>query len=188
MEYSYNREAQEMHIIESIINKERWAQKHLYEEYYGVLMAICMRYAENDLDAEDILHESFIKIFNNIEKYELGTSLKSWMSKIVVNSAIDHYRKHGKNKTVSIENVYHLNGNEINAIQKMSIEDIINSIQKLTEIYRTIFNMYVIEGYSHKEISEILKISESTSRSNLVKARKRLKEILLSNEKVYVRK
>ncbi|MEZ4909120.1 MAG: RNA polymerase sigma factor [Saprospiraceae bacterium] len=188
MEYSLHSEFHEDHVIEAIINKERWAQKHLYEEYYGVLMPICQRYAENDQEAEDILHESFIKIFNNIENYETNTSLKSWMSKIVVNTAIDNYRKNFKKKTVSLDHTYNIKGDEISVLQKMTIDDIIAAIQKLTDIYRTIFNMYVIEGYSHKEIANILKISESTSRSNLVKARKKLKQILAANEKIYVRK
>lgn len=178
---------QEVNLIEAVLRNERWAQKTLYEDYYGVLMPLCMRYADSDKEAEDILHDSFIKIFKNIEKYDPGTSLKNWMVKIVVNTAIDNFRRRESKKTVELDNVYSLKTKEPNALQIITAEEIINAMQKLTHIYRVVFNMFVVEGYNHKEIAESLNISESTSRSNLVKARKKLKEILLSNDKFYGR-
>jgi RNA polymerase sigma factor (sigma-70 family) len=187
MERSYDIQKHERDLIDAVLRNERWAQKSLYEDYYGSLMPLCMRYADSDKDAEDILHESFIKIFKNIDKYDPGTSLKNWMVRIVINTAIDNYRKREKKKIVELENVYNLKVKEPNALQTMTAEEIIASMQQLTQIYRTVFNMFVVEGYSHKEISESLNISESTSRSNLVKARKKLKEILLSNDKFYGR-
>ncbi len=187
MEHSLNITNKEQNLIGAIINEKRWAQKQLYEEFYGVLMPICLRYANSFRDAEDVLHESFIKIFKNIEKYKPGTSLKGWMSRIVINTSIDHYRKQSKKKTVSLDNVYHLKTREPTALESLSIEEIIGAMHKLTKMYRTIFNMFVVEGYSHKEIALRLKISESTSRSNLVKARKKLREILLAKDKFYDR-
>jgi RNA polymerase sigma-70 factor (ECF subfamily) len=176
---------QEEHLISSVLNNERWAQQRLYEQYYGSLMPVCMRYADSDVEAEDILHDSFIKIFNSIDKYMPGSSLKNWMMRIVVNTAIDIVRKRNRAKIINLESVYHLKSAEPTALQAINAEDLIASIQKLTHNYRLVFNMFVVEGYSHKEISDILGISESTSRSNLVKARKRLKEILLSNDSIY---
>lgn len=187
MDYSLDIRKDENDLIEAIINKERWAQKQLYESYYGSLMAVCMRYAETEREAEDILHESFMKIFNNINQYKAGTSLKSWMNRIVVNTSIDFYRKRHRNKTVDLDGVYHLKTKEPDALEKLSAEEIINAMQQMSMIYRTIFNMFVVEGYSHKDIAKKLGISESTSRSNLVKARKKLKKILLSKDKFYDR-
>lgn len=185
MGYSFKIWGNEESLIDGILNKKRWAQKQLYEEYYEVLMPICLRYAGTNEEAEDVLHESFIKIFKNIEKYKIGTSLKGWMSRITVNTSIDHYRKRVKKKTVDIDNVYHLKTRESDALQSLSVEEIIGAMHQLTHVYRTIFNMFVVEGYPHKEIASKLNISESTSRSNLVKARKKLKEILLSKDKFY---
>ncbi len=187
MEYSLDIRNNERNLIEAIINKERWAQKQLYESYYGSLMAICMRYSESEREAEDILHESFMKIFNNINKYKTGTSLKSWMSRIVVNTSIDHYRRRSRNKTVDLDGVYHLKTKEPSVLEKISAEEIISAMHQMTMMYRTIFNMFVVEGFSHKDIAKKLGISESTSRSNLVKARKKLKQILLSKDKFYDR-
>ena len=185
MDYSFKILGNEEGLIEGILNNKRWAQKQLYEEYFSALMPICLRYAGTNEEAEDVLHESFIKIFNNINKYKPGTSLKGWMSRIVVNTSIDHYRKRVKKKTVDIDNVYHLKTREADVLQSLSVEEIINAMHQLSYVYRTIFNMFVVEGYPHKEIAKILNISESTSRSNLVKARKKLKEILLSKDEFY---
>jgi len=185
MDYSFKIWGNEEGLIEGILKEKRWAQKQLYEEYFEVLMPICLRYAGTKEEAEDVLHESFIKIFKNIGKYKPGTSLKGWMSRIVVNTSIDHYRKRVKKKTVELDNVYHLKAKEVNAVQALSVEEILNAMHQLSYIYRTIFNMFVVEGYPHKEIAEKLNISESTSRSNLVKARKKLKELLLSKDKFY---
>lgn len=187
MEYSYDIRGNENDLILAIINEERWAQKQLYEYYYSDLMAICLRYAESEKEAEDILHESFMKIFKNIERYKPGTSLKSWMNRIVVNTSIDHFRKRNKNKTVELDKVYHLKSREPSALESISAAEIIEAMKQMSSIYRTIFNMFVVEGFSHKDIAKKLGISESTSRSNLVKARKKLKHILLSKDKFYDR-
>ncbi len=185
MDYSFKIWGNEEGLIEGILKKKRWAQKQLYEEYFEVLMPICLRYAGTREEAEDVLHESYIKIYKSIDKYKPGTSLKGWMSRIVVNTSIDHYRKRIKKKTVELDNVYHLKTREEDALQTLSVEEIITAMRQLSYMYRTIFNMFVVEGYPHKEIAKTLKISESTSRSNLVKARKKLKEILLSKDKFY---
>lgn len=184
MKKSYDIIEHEEHLISSVLNNERWAQKTLYEQYFGTLMPVCMRYADSDEEAEDILHDSFIKIFNSIDKYKPGSSLKNWMMRIVVNTAIDNVRKKNRAKIINLESIYNLQSEEPNVLQSINAADLIAAIQKLSYNYRLVFNMFVVEGYSHKEISDLLGISESTSRSNLVKARKRLKEILLSNDSI----
>jgi len=144
------------------------------------MLGVCLRYSNNQDDALDILHEGFIKVFGNIRKYQTGTSLSAWVRRIMVNTAIDYYRKNIRRRTEDIEQAHSLSNDEADAISRCSEKEILVAIQQLTPAYRTVFNLYVVEGYSHKEVGELLNISESTSRSNLVKARTKLKEILTS--------
>jgi RNA polymerase sigma factor (sigma-70 family) len=144
-------------------------------------MGVCLRYASNPDDALDILHEGFIKVFKHIgAKYQPGTSLSAWIRRIMVNTAIDYYRKVIRRRTDDLDTAYDLATDEPDAISKCSEKDIMLAIQQLTPAYRAVFNLYVIEGYSHKEIADELDITESTSRSNLVKARLKLQGLLAS--------
>ncbi|KXK40652.1 MAG: RNA polymerase sigma factor [Saprospiraceae bacterium] len=170
----------ESDFILALINHERWAQKQLYESNYSCLLAIAMRYAGNNEDAFDILHESFIKIFNNIHKYKIDTSFTAWIKRILINTAIDFYRKEIKRKVEDLDQAYYLSTDIPDAVSKMSSEEIMQAMQQLPPSYRSVFNLFVIEGYSHRDISKMLGINESTCRSNLVKARARLKTILLA--------
>lgn len=174
-------EYQERDLVQACIARERWAQKKLYEEYYGKMMSVCLRYANNEEDALDILHEGFIKVFRHIASYQPGTALQAWIRRIMVNTAIDFYRKTIRRRTEDIETAYDLSNDEADAISQCSEKDILLAITQLTPAYRTVFNLYVIEGYSHKEIADQLGITESTSRSNLVKARLKLQAILTGN-------
>jgi RNA polymerase sigma factor (sigma-70 family) len=169
----------EQSFIQACIRKERWAQKKLYEDNYSTMMAVAIRYADTNDDALDILHEGFIKIFKNIEKYQIGTSLNAWIKRIVVNTAIDYYRKEKRRRTESIENEQIHATYDADVISQLTSEEILTALQRLSPSYRSIFNLYIIEGYTHKEISMMLNITESTCRSNLVKARLKLKAILL---------
>ena len=178
MSISISLENQERDFIEACIAKERWAQKQLYEDNYTVLMGVCLRYSSNRDDALDILHEGFIKILNNIHKYQPGTSLVAWMRRIIVNTAIDYYRMQSRRRTEDLETAYSIQTNEPDALSKLTVQEIIKCIQRLSPAYRSVFNLYVVEGFSHREIAEILEITESTSRSNLVKARSKLKDLL----------
>lgn len=173
---SLNRSEQDL--IEACVRRERWAQKEIYEAFYGPMMGLCIRYSNNKEDALDILHEGYIKVFRNIGRYKPGTSLYSWIRSIMVNTAIDYYRKAVRRRTEDLETVYDLSISDPDIISKLATEDLLEAVQQLTPSYRTVFNMYVVEGYSHKEIGDELGISESTSRSNLVKARKKLQEYL----------
>ncbi len=170
----------EKDFIKACVKKERWAQKKLYEDHYSKMMGVCLRYAKNKNDALDILHEGFLKVFKNIAKYSPGTSLSAWIRRIMVNTCIDYYRKEIRRRTEDIEQAFQLSSNDADAISQCSEKEILAAIQTLSPAYRAVFNLYVIEGFSHKEIAEKLGVTESTSRSNLVKARNRLKEILLA--------
>ena len=169
---------EERRLIQACIQRKRWAQRELYEQYYSPLMAVCLRYAQSENEAMDILHESFIKIYRHIGRYKPGTSLGAWMRRITVNTAIDYYRRSSRRRTEDLEQAYHVGTTDPDAVSRCTEQEILEAIQQLTPAYRTVFNLYVIEGYSHKEIAQALEVTESTSRSNLVKARMKLREIL----------
>lgn len=168
----------ESDLIAACINHERWAQRILYEEFYPSMMAVCLRYSNDREDALDILHDGFIKVFRYVDKYKPGTSLNAWMKRIMINTAIDYYRKRVRRRTENLDQVYDVSSKEPDIFSKLGAKDILRALSHLSPTYRAVFNLYVIEGYSHKEIAEKLKISESTSRSNLVKARARLRDLL----------
>ena len=168
----------EKEFIDACVRNERWAQKRLYEEHYSQMMGVCLRYARNEHDALDILQEGFIKVFRNITKYQPGTTLVAWIRRIMVNTAIDYYRKNIRRRTEDLDTAYELKSMDADAISQCSEKEILEAVQQLTPAYRVVFNLYVIEGYSHKEIAELMEITESTSRSNLVKSRMKLRAII----------
>jgi RNA polymerase sigma-70 factor (ECF subfamily) len=148
-------------------------------------MAICDRYTSNQEDAVEILNDGFLKIFREIHHYQPAyadviSSFKGWLRKIMVYTAIDHFRKNQKHKVVTeLDNVvYQLEAVSEDAIDKLSHEEIIRAIQELSPGYRTVLNLFIIEGLSHEEISHKLGISTGTSKSNLSKARRQLQKIL----------
>lgn len=173
-------------LIEGCIDNRRDAQYELYNLLSGKMFAVCLRYARNREAAEDLLQEGFVKVFNNIEKFRSEGSFEGWVRRIIVNTAIEHYRK--STKMYSIINVEEVemdvpwtdNGDVL------QLEDLTNLINKLSPGYRTIFNMYVVEGYSHKEIGEMLEISEGTSKSQLARARYILMEMVKKAEVVKI--
>ncbi len=173
----------ERDVVSACARKERWAQQKLYEEYYSQMISVCLRYANNQDDALDLMHEGFIKVFNHISKYQPGTSLVAWMRRIMVNTCIDHYRKNTRRRTEDIEEAFQVKSLDPDAVSQCSEHEILEAVQSLSPAYRTVFNLYVMEGFSHREISELIGITESTSRSNLVKARLKLQEILVSRER-----
>lgn len=158
-------------------------------------MAICDRYAGTQDDALEIMNDGFLKVFREIHKYqpayadEMG-SFKGWMRKIMVFTAIDHFRKYRKHRMVAeLDNVvFQLPAVNESAIDKISHEEIIRAIQELTPGYRTVLNLYIIEGLTHEEISNKLGISEGTSKSNLAKARKQLQKILFKRNEIQLAK
>lgn len=178
MDIALSLKKQESNLIQACVQKERWAQRHLYETYYQKMVSVCMRYANSPDDAQDIVHEGFIKVFKNIHKYQPGTSLNAWIRRIMVNTSIDYYRKAIRRRTDDLEQAQHTQSTEADALSMCSAKEIMACIQKLSPAYRAVFNLYAIEGYAHKEIAKELNISESTSRSNLVKARTKLKAML----------
>ena len=175
----------EIDLIDAVRNRERWAMKKIYEDHYDLLMPVCLRYADKEEEAEDILHEGFIKIFKHIDKYKPGTSLKSWMKRIMVNAAIDQYREKKRKRTEEITPMLNIKSKKPDVLSKITADEILEALRQLSPTYRSVFNMFVMEGFSHREIAKALHITESTSRSNLVKARNKLKSLLLPKENYY---
>jgi RNA polymerase sigma factor (sigma-70 family) len=178
MEYAIPFNPSEDQLIQACIEKQQWAQQKVYEDHYQTMMGVCMRYSNSRDDAYDILHEGFLKVFQNMQSYVPGTLLGAWIRRIMVNTAIDFYRRESRRVTQDLDQAKSLSYHSTHPVTSMTVEEVMKAVQKLSPIYRSVFNLYVIEGYSHKEIADTLGITESTSRSNLVKARTKLKDLL----------
>ena len=158
--------------LEACINGNRKAQKQLYEKYAPRLFGTCLRYAKNTTDSEDILQEGFIKIFKYLNDFRNEGHLEGWMRKIMVTTALNFYkRKSLLNRNIDLENINPVSVTEPDAISILSKEELLSLIRQLPNGYRIVFNLYSIEGYSHKKIGEMLGISINTSKSQLARAR-----------------
>ncbi len=161
----------EIALIEGCCNGNRKCQEVLYFAYSKKMLGIAMRYVTSYEEAEDIVMEGFVKIFKNIEKYRSDGSFEGWMRRIFVNTAIEHYRKNTQMYALidieaCCEPVF-----EETALEHLQKEDLLAMIHTLSAGYRTVFNLHVIEGYTHKEIGELLGISAGTSKSQFMRAR-----------------
>lgn len=135
------------------------------------MFGVCLRYAENKEDAQDILQEGFVKVFKKINTFQHKGSFEGWVRRIMVHTAIEHYRKRSKYFMVDIDQAYDQSF-EADALTRMSTKEIIELVQQLPTGYRTVFNLFVVEGYSHQEISDMLNISVGTSKSQLSRAKR----------------
>jgi RNA polymerase sigma factor (sigma-70 family) len=178
MDFTMSYEAEELHVIQACMRQERWAQKRLYEEYFGQMIGVCMRFTHSEDEARDMVHDGFLKVFSNIRKYKIGSSMGAWMRRIMINTCIDEFRKQKTKRTEMLEEAGNVVKPERNPIDSFTENEILNAVQQLPYMYRSVFNLFVVEGYSHREIAELLEINESTSRSNLVKARHKLRASL----------
>lgn len=169
-------------LIESCKGNNRDAQYKLYSLLSGKMFAVCLRYAKNREAAEDLLQEGFVKVFINIDKFRGDGSFEGWVRRIIVNTAVEHYRK--STKMYPVVNVDDINKDIpwTDTGDELELEDLMKMIDKLSHGYKTIFNLYVVEGYSHKEIGEMLEISEGTSKSQLARARYLLMDMVKKSE------
>lgn len=173
-------------IIDGCLAGERRSQQRVYELFYGKMMSVCLRYTKNHDQAKDILQDGFIKVFRNLTKFNREGSFEGWIRRIMVNTAIDHFRRArhsylllGEDRSMEeFEDLAEENHSEQEEALDLKPADVINAMQKLTPAYRTVFNLFVFEDMSHKEISETLDISIGTSKSNLAKAKSNLKRLL----------
>lgn len=173
----------EEQLISGCLRGDRLCQRELYDMNYRRMMAVCMRYANDYEEARDILNEGFMKVFTNLHNYQPTHPLPVWIKRIIVNTAIDHYRRNRKNSPqVELDYAHtECDTNTETIIDKLSAEEIMSVVQQLSPAYRTVFNLYVVEGYSHREIADLLGIGEGTSKSNLSKAKLKLQELICEN-------
>lgn len=162
-------------LIQGCRKGDREAQHKLYDFFHGKMMGICMRYTSCRDEAAVILNNGFFKVFTKIDAYDSQQGpIEAWITRIMVNTAIDHYRKEiRKSRTAELSDAHQVT-DASTVLDHLAAEDIMQMVQALTPAYRTVFNLYAIEGYSHKEIAEKLGIAEGTSKSNLAKARQKL--------------
>ncbi|MFO7891738.1 MAG: RNA polymerase sigma factor [bacterium] len=153
------------------------SQQKLYMHYYGYAMSICLRYSKNKETAEEVLNDSFLKVFTKIKKYDIAYSFKSWLRKIIINTAIDHYRENSKSAGSIDINTQKLHNCTNKAVENLELEDMLTLLRKLSDIHRMVFNLYEMEGYSHKEIAGLLGVAEGTSRSYLKRAKQKLRDL-----------
>lgn len=174
----------EAELIEGCISGNPRAQKQLYDKFSGKMMGVCLRYCANSDEAEDVLQEGFVKVFTKIAEFKSDGSFEGWIRRIMVNTALDMIRKNKKHAfNASIDEVNnHLTDGET-ALNQLAAEDLLNLLSKLPTGYRVVFNMFAIEGFSHKEIAEHLGVTESTSKSQYSRARAFLKESIERLEK-----
>jgi RNA polymerase sigma-70 factor (ECF subfamily) len=152
------------------------AQRELYDMFKSKMFAVCLRYAGNHNDAEDVLQDGFLKVFEKIGQFSFKGAFEGWIRKIMVNTALEKYRVHYQ-VTQMNENLAEVEQeNETDPGSDIDAGELIRIIQELSPKYRIVFNLYALEGYSHKEISDMLQITEGTSKSNLSRARAILQE------------
>ncbi len=164
-------------ILEGCVLGQRKSQEKLYRMFSSKMFGVCLRYCKNYNDAKDVLQDGFVKIFNNIHKFERRGSFEGWIRRIIVNTAIEKFRK--SNPVTLVENFPDIPAEEeLEPEPELNIDYILNLVQELPPQYRMVFNLYVFEDMSHKEISNLLSISEGASKSNLSRARGILRQKL----------
>lgn len=172
----------EQELIAGCIEGKSWAQRAIYDRYAPSMMSVCVRYVADRETARDLLQEGFIKLFTKIESYSGTGAFGGWVRRIFVTTALEYLRQNDALKqSTDIDEVgYHIENDEISVLEKISADDLMACVAQLSDGYRTVFNLYAIEGYSHAEIADMLGISEGTSRSQFMRARKILQKSVLS--------
>ena len=165
-------------LIEGCIRGDRKMQRELYDRFAPKMFGVCLRYAGNAEEAEDILQEGFIKVFNKIGSFRSEGSFEGWIRRIFVNTAVEHYRKKIYLQPITDYEESTVEGKYLSVLDNLAEKDIIQLVQQLSPGYRTVFNMYVVEGYTHRQIAEILGISEGTSKSQLSRAKLILQDLV----------
>ena len=168
----------EIELIKGCLREDRECQRELFDRYAGKMLTVTRRYARHLPEAEDLLQDAFVKVFNNLAKFEGKGSFEGWIRRIVVNTALKNYNRSSYQK----ENIglpdYHDEPVDAVAIANLGEEELLREIAALPDGYRMVFNLYVIEGFSHKEIAEQLDISENTSKSQYSRAKTHLREMI----------
>ncbi|MCJ8291114.1 MAG: sigma-70 family RNA polymerase sigma factor [Crocinitomicaceae bacterium] len=162
----------EITLATKCIEGDQRAQRKLFDMYAPKMMGVCLRYMKDHAQAEDVLQDGFVKVFTKLEKYSGDGSLEGWVRRIMVNTALDHLRKTNKfNANISMDEVGYKVESDTDVLASLMEEDLLKLIQEMPTGYKTVFNLFAIEGYSHKEIGERLGVSENTSKSQYSRAK-----------------
>lgn len=174
-----------MHVLlQGCKRNDRDSQRLLYQHYYSYALSICIRYSRNVAEAKEVVNDGFMKVFSKIDQYNSESSFKGWLRKIMIHASIDQYRKELKHQHTESLTLVHTTDTQPGAVSNLSHEELIGLIQKLSPAYRAVFNLFVIDGFTHQEIGKMLKISAGTSKSNLLKARENLRRMLGEMNKI----
>ncbi|WP_353480374.1 RNA polymerase sigma factor [Haliscomenobacter sp.] len=166
-------------ILEGCRRKDRAAQKELYRQFYGYAMSVCLRYCDFEDEAIEVANDAFLKVFLNIQRYDPNKPFKPWFRRILINTALNHIKKKQKLKISTLmDTEYNIPDTE-EILARLGFQELMALVRSLSTAYRTVFNLYVLDGFSHEEISQELGISVGTSKSNLSKARERLRQMIL---------
>jgi len=172
----------DLELIRRCSEGEPRAQELLYRRYFSFAMSVCVRYTKDQFEAMEIVNDSYMKVLGNIGEYDGSKPFRSWYGRILVNSAIDNYRRSAKHTShLQISDMEVTEEQEPTVSAELSANEILSLFSRLPENYRLTFNLYEIEGYSHEEIGQMLDISTSTSRSNLSRAKKMLRDLYKKN-------
>jgi RNA polymerase sigma factor (sigma-70 family) len=171
-------EAELLQLLTGCLKQDRKDQKTLYKIFYGFAMAICLRYTGNRYEAAEVMNQGFMKVFTNLNKYDSKVPFKGWLGRIMINTSINYY--HSNLKMAYMEDLDKAEGVSHFEMpdSKLRYDDLLAMVQTLPPAYRAVFNLYVIEGYTHQEIGKLLVISEGSSKSNLFKAKEKLKKMI----------
>lgn len=171
-------------LLQKSLRGDRKSQEKLYRQFYGFAMSVCVRYTQSRDEALEIVNDSFLKVFTKGDQYDSKYPFKAWFRRIIVNTALDFYRSQQKHYFhENIEEAYEVSSNDSSPLSQLNHEEIIMLIQRLPSGYKMVFNLFVIDGFSHEEISNQLGISVGTSKSNLSRAREALRKMILKEER-----
>jgi len=166
-------------LVQGCVKGDPIAQKALYERFARKMMSVCMRYASNRDQAKDMLQDGFMKVFQKVDHYRGDGPLGGWIARTMVNTALDHIRRNKPyDHSLDLTEAEHLHQEDSHTVASMGADELLALVQALPTGYRTVFNLFAIEGFQHKEIAEKLGISENTSKSQFMKARAHLRKLL----------
>lgn len=171
-------------LIQGCKRKDRDSQRLLYQHYYSYALSVCARYSRSYSEAKEAVNDGFMKVFTKIDQYHAESSFKAWLRRVMITSSIDQYRKERKHQNQDPVEAAYAVFTPPAATSNLSHEELIGLVQKLSPAYRAVFNLYVIDGYTHPEIGKMLNITVGTSKSNLAKARENLRNMLAGLNKI----
>ncbi|MSQ79872.1 MAG: sigma-70 family RNA polymerase sigma factor [Flavobacteriaceae bacterium] len=168
-----NKEATEEEVLKGCLSRDRACQKAVFDRYSGRMLSLCFRYSRDKMEAEDILQEAFIRVFDSLHQFGFKGSFEGWLRRVMVTTALNHYRKKKNERMeVDMEEAVEVEKAEFdNYDNRFELKELMAMVQTLPAQYKAVFNLYAVDGYNHREIAEMLGISESSSKSNLSRAR-----------------